>query len=49
MFLGKVSLNRHDLSSENRKIVFAFFLPSMTFVSFFDLMITAGIYHRSSL
>ena len=23
MLLGKVSLNRHDLSSENRKIVFA--------------------------
>lgn len=25
MVLGKVSLNRHDLSSENRKMVFAFF------------------------
>lgn len=48
MFLGKVSLNRHDLSSENRKIVFAFYLPSMVFVSFLDLMITADIYHRSS-
>lgn len=25
MLLGKVSLNRHDLSSENRKIIFAIF------------------------
>lgn len=27
MFLGKVSLNRHDLSSEKRKIDFASPLP----------------------
>lgn len=53
MLLGKVSLNRHDLSSENRKIVFAlgfvFFFLSLAFVSFLELTITAGIYHRSSL
>lgn len=56
MLLGKVSLNRHDLSSENRKIVFAlgdcflfFFFLSLALVSFLELMITAGIYHRSSL
>lgn len=50
MLLGKVSLNRHDLSSENRKIVFVlvFFFLSLAFVSFLELMITAGIYHRSS-
>lgn len=51
MLLGKVSLNRHDLSSKNRKIVFVlgfFFFLSLAFVSFLELMITAGIYHRSS-
>lgn len=31
MVLGKVSLNRHDLSSENRKIIFAFFFFSLSF------------------
>lgn len=49
MLLEKVSLNRHDLSSEYRKIVFASgFFFSLAFVSFLELMITAGIYHRSS-
>jgi len=50
MLLWKVSLNRHDLSSEHRKIVFAgFFFFSLAFVSFLEPMITAAIYHRSSL
>lgn len=50
MLLGKVSLNRHDLSSENRKIDFVLiFFFFFKFISFLELMITAGIYHRSSL
>lgn len=51
MLLGKVSLNRHDLSSENRKIIFAiffFFLLSLEFVSVLELLITAGACHRRS-